>query len=103
MIDQRQQQRQLIALQVVAGGSVHCTLLDVSRDGARLATNRRLPNRFYVMLKPDLKRWCQVMWRRRDEIGVKFIRDPERAVTKQTARGSQTDMEGRRQHEDFNR
>ena len=81
MIDQRENQRQVIALQVVAGGSVHCTLLDVSRNGARLTSPRRLPDRFYVMLKPNLKRWCQVVWRRRDEVGVKFIPDPQRTTS----------------------
>jgi hypothetical protein len=78
-------QRRLIALQVVAGGSVQCTLLDVSREGARLASSRRLPDRFYVMLRPDLKRWCQVTWRRRDEVGVKFIPDPQRNAKAPTA------------------
>lgn len=77
MIDQRQNQRRYLALPVVAGGSVQCTLLDVSREGARLASSRRLPDQFYVMLKPDLKRWCQVLWRRRDQVGVKFIPDPK--------------------------
>jgi hypothetical protein len=78
MIDQRQHQRRLIVLSVIAGGSVQCTLLDVSREGARLTSARRLPDRFYVMLKPGLKRWCQVMWRRHGEVGVKFIPDPQR-------------------------
>lgn len=81
MVDQRQNQRRLIALEVVAGGSVYCTLLDVSRNGARLTSARRLPDRFYVMLKPGLKRWCQVVWRRRDEVGVKFIPDPQHTMS----------------------
>lgn len=80
MIDQRQHQRRPMALPIVAGGSVQCTLLDVSREGARLTSRRRLPDEFYVVLKPGLKRWCQVMWRRRGEVGVKFIPDPQLAA-----------------------
>ncbi len=77
MIDQRQSERRNHGLlTVVAGGSVKCTLMDVSREGARLACNRYLPDRFYVLLRPGLKRWCQVIWRQRGEVGVKFIPDP---------------------------
>lgn len=76
MIDQRQTQRKQLMLQVVASGSVQCVLLDVSRDGARFESDRRLPERFYVLLKPDLKRWCRVIWRRGNQVGVRFIPDP---------------------------
>lgn len=77
MIDQRFYRRESIdVLPVVAGGSVKCTLLDVSRVGARLSSEGRLPEKFYVVFKPGLKRWCQVVWRRRNEVGVKFIADP---------------------------
>lgn len=76
MVDQRQQQRERMSLPVIAGGSVQCILLDVSRDGAKLQCTRRLPDQFYVMLKPELKRWCRVIWRRHDQVGVRFIPDP---------------------------
>ena len=78
MIDQRQHQRRRIELPVVAGGSIPCTMLDVSRGGARLSSDRRLPELFYIVLKPGLKRWCRVIWRRRNEVGVKFVPAPHR-------------------------
>jgi hypothetical protein len=51
-------------------------LLEFSRNDAKLKSERPLPNTFYVMLRPDLKRWCKVTWRRQDQFGVKFIADP---------------------------
>jgi hypothetical protein len=56
-------------------------LLELSRDGAKLKSERPLPDTFYVMLRPDLKRWCKVIWRRRDQVGVKFIADPTASAT----------------------
>lgn len=76
MREQRRFDRGSIALPVIAGGSIKCVLLDVSREGAKLTSERPLPDRFYVMLRPDLKRWCKVIWRRRTQVGVKFIADP---------------------------
>jgi hypothetical protein len=76
MIDQRKDQRRAIVLSTVAGGSVQCTLLDVSRSGAKLETRSHVPDRFYLMLQPTLKRWCQVIWRKHGQVGVKFIPDP---------------------------
>lgn len=79
MVDQRfDQRRQHGNLTVIAGGSISCTLVDVSRSGARLTTDRILPDKFYVIFPNNLKRWCQVVWRRRAEIGVRFIADPTR-------------------------
>ena len=68
--------RRDISLPVVAGGSVRCLLLDVSQGGARLSSRRRLPEMFYLLLRPDLKRWCQVIWRQGNQVGVNFIIDP---------------------------
>lgn len=79
MVDQRiNQRRQHGNLTVIAGGSVACILIDVSRSGARLTSDRALPERFYLMFPNNLKRWCKVVWRRRREVGVRFIIDPTR-------------------------
>ncbi len=67
--------RKISRLRVVAGGSIQCELLDISLSGARLSCTRELPDTFYLMLKPDLKRWCQVVWRHSSQVGVKFIED----------------------------
>jgi hypothetical protein len=85
MREQRRSDRGDIALPVIAGGSIQCVLRDVSRDGARLSSERPLPDVFYVMLSPDLKRWCRVIWRRRTQVGVKFIPDPTVKPAKQHA------------------
>jgi hypothetical protein len=77
MPEQRRFDRGSIALPVIAGGSIKCVLLDISRDGAKLTSERPLTDKFYVMLRPDLKRWCKVIWRRRTQVGVKFIPDPQ--------------------------
>jgi hypothetical protein len=76
MREQRRFVRGSIVLPVIAGGSVKCVVLELSRDGAKLKSERPLPDTFYVMLRSDLKRWCKVTWRRRDQVGVKFIADP---------------------------
>lgn len=79
MVEQRTYSRHDIgSLQVVAGGSVQCMILDVSLAGAKLSSEGYLPEKFYLMLRPDLKRWCKVIWRRRDQVGVRFIKDPTR-------------------------
>ena len=82
MDEKRQSKRVAISLPVVAGGSIPCKLLDLSSTGAKLSSERTLPDAFYVMFGPNLKRWCCVMWRSRDQVGVKFITEPERAPSK---------------------
>ena len=87
MRELRRYDRGSLALPVVAGGSIKCVLLDLSRDGAKLTSERPLPEMFYVMLRPGLKRWCKVIWRRRTQVGVKFIPDPaaQKLKAEQTA------------------
>ncbi len=81
MLEQRAHRRHVIAgLTVVAGGSVQCVLVDVSFSGARLRSKGYLPETFYLVLRPGLKRWCKVMWRRSDEVGVRFVRAPAEAA-----------------------
>jgi hypothetical protein len=76
MHEQRQFDRAGLVLSVIAGGSIKCVLFDLSPGGAKLKSERPLPDTFYVMLRPDLKRWCKVIWRRGNRVGVKFIADP---------------------------
>ncbi|MET0279333.1 MAG: PilZ domain-containing protein [Pseudorhodoplanes sp.] len=77
MDENRRDKRAEIELPVIAGGSIRCTLLDISSSGAKLKSSRPLPDTFYLLLKSDLKRWCSVMWRRADQTGVKFIEEPK--------------------------
>jgi len=77
--------RKINRLRVVAGGSIQCELLDISLSGARLSSKRDLPDTFYLMLKPDLKRWCEVVWRSASQVGVKFIEDRDAVGSKPKA------------------
>lgn len=65
------------------GQPLQCSMSDVSEAGARIALPypKSAPQEFLFLLKPDLPRWCRVVWRSEHEIGVAFI-DPPRSLTK---------------------
>jgi PilZ domain len=56
-----------------------CHLCDVSASGARLSITPRvlakLPEEFILVLAKQAKvhRWCRIVWRGQDEIGVRFL------------------------------
>src|SRR5262249_14465587 len=60
---------------VTSGAAIPCWLSDVSEGGARLATAVTLPNRFLLKFSNTLSRWCQVMWRSDQAVGVQFTAD----------------------------
>jgi hypothetical protein len=80
-IEHRRYPRRDIALvvHVVAhhGEMIRCWLSDVSEGGARLATAeaRALPDRFVLELSSNLSRWCRVVWRSDQAVGVQFTPD----------------------------
>jgi hypothetical protein len=53
-----------------------CVVLDESKSGARLAINdpNELPDSFYIYLSLDFssRHHCHVVWRSRQQIGVKY-------------------------------
>jgi hypothetical protein len=54
-----------------------CRMLDVSRDGARIALERaaELPDQFLVMVAPGAApRKAERVWRTNTEIGVRFLK-----------------------------
>jgi hypothetical protein len=57
-----------------------CLLADISQSGARLKIKSEgtLPNRFTLLLgsPSGARRQCRVVWRRGDEIGVEFNKEP---------------------------
>ena len=57
---------------------VACTLLDISRGGARLRTAKPqlLPEQFVLELRVGLNRWCRVVRRGVSEVAVEFIDPP---------------------------
>ena len=58
---------------------VLCKLHDVSRSGACIVVPDpdKLPDEFMLDLSADLHRWCRVVWRNADQIGVAFENVPE--------------------------
>ena len=66
------------------GPSLECELKDISQTGARLGFKdpNCAPQEFLVRLNDGVLRWCQVMWRSRADIGVKFIKTPKSFLTK---------------------
>jgi hypothetical protein len=78
-IDNRKYPRQEIALivriEASDGSRVSCWLSDLSQSGARLAVGhaRKLPEEFLLVLSAEMQRWCRVVWRSDQEVGVHFV------------------------------
>lgn len=86
-VDRRASPRQALGRDVLIcsdGGKAigACHLCDVSASGARLSIAPRvlgkLPEEFILVLAKQAKvhRWCRIVWRGEDEIGVRFINRP---------------------------
>ena len=58
---------------------VPCTISDISATGARLTTDHidMLPDKFDLALNADIMRKCEVVWRRKNQVGVKFLPLPK--------------------------
>ena len=54
---------------------MRCIIADISASGARLTVDdvRLVPDEFVLAINTELMRKCKVMWRRRTQVGVKFI------------------------------
>lgn len=76
-IEKRKHPRRELGLKAVVTWPrpVPCTISDVSATGARLTTEFMdlLPDRFDLALNADIMRKCQVVWRRKNQVGVKFL------------------------------
>lgn len=60
------------------GWACFCLVHDVSEGGARLTSldPGSLPEMFKVGLAAGTSRWCQVIWRSKQSVGVKFLASP---------------------------
>jgi hypothetical protein len=61
---------------------IDCTLRDLSETGAKLLCGDpgAIPNEFRLVLTADRSmRDVKVMWRRPDQVGVRFTSEPRRA------------------------
>jgi hypothetical protein len=74
------------ALIDIGDGSLprECSFCDASQEGAQLlvADPDSLPDRFILVLSTGgaARRYCHVVWRRENQIGVEFVRDTRKAV-----------------------
>jgi hypothetical protein len=67
--------------------TVACTVRDVSATGARLRAESSvsIPDTFELIIEVDgLEADCQVVWRRANEVGVKFLAAPRIVAAKRT-------------------
>jgi PilZ domain len=76
--EKREFPRKTIAMNICIKAPVLGSLVDVSRTGARLTVEnpQAIPDEFMIALNPDLHRWCRVVWRKDNEIGVKYLTAP---------------------------
>jgi hypothetical protein len=78
---QKRTHRRQAAWVVLDGGvaKIPCVLWDISEGGARIAAahGNALPDVFGLFLNKDGKsrRFCQVVWRRGSQLGVRFVED----------------------------
>jgi PilZ domain-containing protein len=56
------------------GSAMDCTIRDISDDGAcvEVSNTRLIPSLFTLVLSSGARRFCQVAWRTRNRVGVKF-------------------------------
>jgi hypothetical protein len=67
--------------------TVGCTVRDVSATGARLRVESSvgIPDTFELIIEVDgLEADCQVVWRKANEVGVKFLAAPRIVAAKRT-------------------
>jgi PilZ domain len=69
------------AVQIATGteASARCRTKDLSTTGVRLIVHDgwSVPDVFLLVMQDDLKRWCQVVWRSGQEVGVTFVPLPK--------------------------
>lgn len=61
------------------GPPLRCKLSDISATGARIECDdpHSSPQEFLIFLNERLPRWCKVMWRSENEIGILFVEMPK--------------------------
>jgi hypothetical protein len=83
--------RRVLKAGVIASNDRHltvaCTVRDMSATGARLRIESSLgaPDTFELMIEVDgLEADCKVVWRKANEIGVRFLSAPRMVAAKRT-------------------
>jgi hypothetical protein len=74
------------AVQIATGieAPVWCHTRDLSTTGARLNVRNgwSVPDVFLLIIQADLERWCQVVWRSKQEVGLTFVPVPKSMARK---------------------
>ena len=75
--DQRKHPRRNLGLtaRITWPHPMPCVIADISASGARLSVDsvRDVPDEFILSLNVHLMRKCKVMWRKRTQVGVRFV------------------------------
>ena len=81
----RNTRRRILKRAIIAYSGRHltaeCAVRDLSDDGARLliADHRQIPDSFELLIELDgFEADCEVVWRRADSLGVRFVAPPRR-------------------------
>jgi hypothetical protein len=74
----RKHQRRRVDVSAYVETPTRCSVADVSETGAKLIVKdpASLPDEFLLRLRPDLRKWCRVIWRGAGQVGIKFISTP---------------------------
>jgi hypothetical protein len=83
--------RRVLKAGIVASNDRHltvaCAVRDLSATGARLRVGGSIsvPNTFELIIEIDgLEADCEVVWRKADEVGVRFLAQPRAVAAKRT-------------------
>ena len=76
--DLRKHRRRTLDVLAYVETPTACSLVDVSETGAKLIVRdpASLPDEFLLRLQPDLRKWCRVVWRGTEQVGIEFISAP---------------------------
>jgi hypothetical protein len=76
--NKRKHQRQTLDVFAYIETPTRCSLADPSETGAKLIVKdpASLPDEFLLRLRPDLRKWCRVIWRGAEQVGIEFISTP---------------------------
>lgn len=67
--------------------TVECAVRDLSEEGAKLtvADHRQVPDSFELLIELDgFEADCEVVWRRADMLGIRFVAPPRRVEPRRT-------------------
>jgi hypothetical protein len=58
---------------------IRCEMSDISRSGARLSVDdaAAVPDQFMLYMSEKISRWCRIVWRDQNQIGIQYIASPE--------------------------